>query len=110
MTLETKDIIYILLYIISMISMFLAFRYEVKELRKDVTRGQKVLYQDAGNLNVIDVNTCKRYRDEVFESIRRTERAFEMFLVEAREIKEKLIYLTIKVDEFNKFKKDQNNV
>lgn len=102
MTLEVKDIIYLLVYIISIASIYLANQYSTKNrfanIEKELRRGMKVLYQDAGQLNLIDCDTCKRYRDEIFTALRRSEKAQEMFLIELREIKEGIIKLNILVE------------
>lgn len=108
MTLETKDIIYILLYIISMISVFLAFKNRLSNVEKTVSRGMKVLYKEAGALNIIDHDTCKRNRDEIFTAIRRSERAMEMLLGKLEELNKNVLLISFKMDAMNGEKNSDN--
>lgn len=109
MTLETKDIIYILVYIISLITLLLAQKNRISNLEREVRRGMKVLYKEAGALNIIDHDTCKRNRDEIFTAIRRSERAMEMLLGKLEELNKNVLLISFKMDSMNG-EKDQNNL
>lgn len=97
MTLGLKDIIYLMVYAVSIAGIFLAFKNELGNVRRDVNHGMKILYKDAGQLNLIDCETCKKHRDEIFTAIRRNEKSFEMFFLDIREIKEELIELRVEI-------------
>lgn len=70
---EYKEIIYIITYLVSIVSLFLNFRFRQQNVEKELARHARALYGDQGALNVVDHRTCKQNRDVVFEAIRRTE-------------------------------------
>lgn len=80
MILEIKDIIYLVVYLISMISVFFSFRSKLNEIEKELKRNQTIIFGDKGSLNLVDVNTCKQQRDQVFAAIRRSETAMDQTL------------------------------
>lgn len=93
---DIRLVLAISVYIISIVSVFLAFKYKVGGIEKEVNRSLNVLYQ-AGKLNLIDCETCKRYRDEIFVAIRKGEKSQETMIIELREIKEMLLLVTFKM-------------
>ena len=95
MTIELRDIIYILINFGTILSLFFAFKNRVSNLEREVRRGMKILYQDAGKLNLIDCDTCKKHRDEIFTALRRSEKSVEMLLIELRDIKENMIIIMV---------------
>ena len=95
MTIELKDLIYLLIYIVSLITLLLALKNRVQNIEKELRRGMRVLYQEAGSLNVVDHATCKRHRDEIFTAIRRSEKTVEVLLFEIKDIKENMIIIMV---------------
>lgn len=80
MILDSKDIIYILIYIVSIISVFFAFRNRQSHIERELARNQKVLFNEHGFPNLIDLKTCKEHRDQVFMTIRRSENILDQVL------------------------------
>lgn len=73
-------------------------------------QNNKVLYGQAGALNVIDQKTCKENRDIIFSAIRKHEKPMEMILLELRELKEAWIEMRMRIEFINGIKKDQNKL
>lgn len=95
MTIGLKDIVYLAAYFATIISLYFGFKHRLSNVEREVRRGMKVLYQEAGKLNLIDHETCKKNRDEIFTAIRRNEKSMEMFLLELRDIKENMIIIMV---------------
>lgn len=105
MTLELKDAIYLIVYIVSVAGVFLAFRNELKNLKDAQAQDKDVIWQKGGRLNLVDHKSCREYRDALWTSMRQKEKALEMLLAELKEIKENQIitmtYMGIKKLEKN---------
>lgn len=95
MTIGLKDIVYLVAYFATIISLYYGFKHRLSNVEREVRRGMKVLYQDAGKLNLIDCDTCKKHRDEIFTALRRSEKSVEMLLLELRDIKENMIIIMV---------------
>jgi len=95
MTIGLKDIVYLFAYFATIISLYFGFKHRLSNVEREVRRGMKVLYQEAGKLNLIDHETCKKNRDEIFTAIRRNEKSMEMFLLELRDIKDNMIIIMV---------------
>lgn len=80
MTLDAKDIIYILIYVVSIISVFFAFRNRQSHFEREILRNQKVIFNKQGFPNLIDQKTCKDNRDQVFIAIMRIEKMMDQAL------------------------------
>ena len=97
-TLDVKDIVYLLVYVISVVSVYYAQRNRIGNLEKENSQIKGIIYGDRGKLNIIDHESCKRYRDEVFTAVRRTEQANEMLLNEIKEINKNVLLYGFKID------------
>jgi len=93
--LDIKDAIYLIIYIVSMMSLFLSNKYYQRSQGSEIKRISKLIYDDKGALNIVSECQCKQRRDEVFTAIRRNEKVVEMMLVELKEIKENIIILKV---------------
>ena len=90
--LELKDLIYIIINVMSIVTVMLAFRNRIKNLEEFKALVKSVLFQNDATLNLINRQTCKDHRDNVYKMIRReaaiTHKAFESIdLVNANIIK-----------------------
>lgn len=108
MSFGIRDLIYIIVYVLSLAGVFNAFKNRLKNLEREVRKGYKILYADRGQLNLIDQDTCKKYRDEVFTAIRRSERIIEMLLDKLEKINENMIIIMVHmgINSPNGIKKD----
>ena len=95
MHLELKDTIYFLVYIISMISVFLMFRNRLYNQEKELKRMQKILLGDKGFPNIIDKKTCKEHRDQVFSAIRRSENVMDQALKKIDDLNKNVLTIMI---------------
>jgi hypothetical protein len=95
MTVEIKDIVYLITYVITLISVFISFRARLASLERDIKRTSEILYADKGSLNVIDVAHCKQNRDEVFTAIRRSEKVIEMLVQEIKNLNENVLKIKV---------------
>lgn len=97
-TLDVKDIVYLLVYVISVVSVYYAQRNRIGNLEKENSQIKSIIYGDRGKLNIIDHDSCKRYRDEVFAAVRRNEQVNEMLLNEIKEINKNVLQYGFKID------------
>lgn len=108
--LELKEIIYIfiyvIVYIVSLISVFLAMKYKQSNLEERLTQMQsghreemgqirKILFGKRGSLNLVDVETCKNNRDQVYAAIRRGEQVQEMLLKRVEELNKNVLIIMV---------------
>lgn len=73
MELQPKDVVYVVVYLLSMGGAFLTFRTRLGELERKVASDSCIIYGDRGTLNVIDRNTCEKHRLMLDERIRLAE-------------------------------------
>lgn len=97
MTLEAKDIIYLVTYIISLMGIIFAIQGVIKDIKRDTRLIKNIIFGERGNLNVIDAGCCRKYRDEVFTAIRRNENFYDMIIGELKQHSEMLIELKLLV-------------
>lgn len=95
MTLEVKDIIYLLVYIISMMSVFFSMKARLSGIEKETGQVRKILFGDRGTLNIVDVETCKANRDQIFIAIRRNEQVQEMLLKRIEELNKNVLIIMV---------------
>lgn len=77
MTLDLRDIVYILVYMSSVFGVYFSFRNRLISLEKEIANNRKIIFGERGVLNLVDEKTCRSNRDQVFISIRRGEAAAE---------------------------------
>lgn len=95
MTLDSKDIIYILIYVVSIISVFFAFRNRQSNFERELLRNQKVIFNEHGFPNLIDLKTCKEHRDQVFTAIRRSENIMDQALKKIDDLNKNVLTIMI---------------
>lgn len=117
MTLETKDIIYIIVYVVSVAGVFFAFKNKLNNVEKENGQVRRILFGDRGTLNLVDVKTCEKYRDEVFAAIRRGEQVNQMLLQKLEELAKNVIVIMVSLNIkspngifLNEPKKDPDNL
>lgn len=95
MTLEIKDLIYLLTYVITLMSVFFSIRGRLNNIEKESGQVRRILFGDRGNLNIIDVQACKSNRDQVFLAIRRGEQVQEMLLKRIEELNKNVLIIMV---------------
>lgn len=95
MILRAEDIIYIIVYVITLMSIIFSLRSKLKSIEKDNRLLKNIIFGDKGKLNIIDCDLCKRNRDEVFTSIRKTESAIQMVIPKIDELRDNMLTMMI---------------
>lgn len=95
MTLEVKDLVYLLTYIITIVSVFFSIRGRLSSIEKESGQVRRILFGDRGNLNIVDIETCKANRDQVFLAIRRNEQVQEMLLKRIEELNKNVLIIMV---------------
>lgn len=108
MSIALKDAVWFIVYIVSMVSIFLAFRNEVKNLKNEVKKEKSIIWQEGGRLNLVDHKACREYRDAIWSSMRKCDNVMEGMNSRLDSINEKIIRVLVKL-ELNG-KDDKNNV
>lgn len=105
MTVDVKDAIYLITYIISIISIFIAFKSRLTAIENEFKRVVAIIYAEKGSLNLVDVRTCKEHRDQIFTALRRSETVMELALSKIEQLSENVLeikfYLEIKRERKN---------
>lgn len=98
MTLGLKDVIYILVYVVSVAAILIAFMNELKNIKKDSSLIKKILFADQGKLNLVDHQTCKQHQDQIYAAIRRSENAFAATAAEIKILNENVVRIMVILD------------
>lgn len=98
MTLGLKDIIYILVYVVSIAGAFFALRNELNNIRKENKRIRNIIFADQGKLNLVDQATCKQHQDQIYAAIRRSENAFAVTAKEIKTLNENVVRIMVILD------------
>lgn len=77
---------------------FYTNRNRIHNLEKENGQIRKIVYGDRGMLNLVDTNTCKCHRDEVFTAIRRGETVSEMIMKKIEELNKNVLILMISLN------------
>lgn len=109
MTLEIKDIVYLISYALTVAALYFSFRNRLGNIEREMKRSNQVIYGDQGRLNLVDTQHCKEHRDNIHTAIRRGEKAVEMLLAKLDQMNENVLLISFKMDQANG-KKDQNNL
>lgn len=105
MTFELKDIIYICTYVVSVTALFISFNYRVRGVEKKNQEFKKVLFGEQGKLNFTDQDTCKMLRDQIYNTIRKSESMMESIQKEISRINENVIKVMVLLE---RYEKDRN--
>jgi hypothetical protein len=95
MTLEIRDIIHLVIYLVSIAAIFTAFKARISTLENEISRIGKIIHGGSGNLNFIDLQTCKEHRDQVFTALRRSENVMDLALKRIEELNENVLEIMI---------------
>ena len=106
MSIALKDAVWFIVYIVSMVSIFLAFRNEVKNLRDEVKKEKSIIWQEGGRLNLVDHKACREYRDAIWSSMRKCDNVMEGMNSRLDSINEKIIRVLVKLELNGKDDKD----
>lgn len=108
MSIALKDAVWFIVYIVSVVSIFLAFRNEVKNLKKEVQRERGIIWQNGGRLNLVDHKTCRDFRDILHEAIRQRDMTIEEFRGQLKILNENVLEVKIYLEQL--LKKNKDNV
>lgn len=95
MTVDLKDAIYLITYLISIVSVFISFKARLNAIENEFKRVVGIIYAEKGSLNLVDVKTCKEHRDQVFTALRRSETVMEMALTKIEVLNENVLEIMI---------------
>lgn len=91
MTFEFRDIIYIVVYTISVAGLLLTYRNRLSNLEIAVTKLTNIIISKNGSLNVIDRASCKSAQDAIYTAIRRGENNLDMTLKKIDTLNENIL-------------------
>lgn len=95
MILTARDIIYLLTYVITLISVLITIRFMLIEIRKDQRVIKNIIFGDRGALNIITVTALKAHLDEVWAKMRRNDQVNEMILQKVDDISKNQIIIMV---------------
>jgi hypothetical protein len=98
MVFNLKDIIYIIGWAGSVIGIFLAFRNELNNLKKDQKKVLCIIWQNGGRLNLVDHKTCREYRDVIWSSMRKCDTVMEGMNTRLDSMNENIIRILVKLE------------
>lgn len=105
-SLNFKDILYLVAYLVSIISVFFAFKGRIGILEKEIQRLSRAVFADQGSLMFIDKKLCKEHRDQIFTTIRKSENILEQALGKIDVLSQNVLRIMFKLeitgDEFDK--------
>ena len=112
MTITIREAVYLLTYIITIISMFMVFRNHLYNISKQVKLINDIIFGDKGALNIVDARTLKTNMDPVWDRIRQDEAAMNMILQEIKDLNRKVMAtmfkLNINMPEMMRLSKPEN--
>lgn len=95
MTLEAKDLVYLLTYTVTLITILLALRSLLFDIRRDLKLLKSIVYGEKGSLNVITEAVLKSNLDEVWDRIRRTDKISQMILVKIEDMDKNILIMMV---------------
>ena len=95
MTLGTKDIVYLLTYIITLITMLIVIRSLLIEIRKDMRLVKNIIFGERGALNIVTQAILKAHLDEIWNKMRRTDQGVEMILRKVEGMDKNILILMV---------------
>lgn len=91
MTFDLKDIIYIIVYAVSLAGVIFSYKNRIANLESKITRLDKTLFHESGALNFISRDSCKSSQDHVYTAIRRGESNIEQTLRKIDQLNENIL-------------------
>ena len=107
MTLGLKDVIYVLVYVVSIAGVFFAFKNELTNLKNEVRKEKSIIWQEGGRLNLVDHKACREYRDGIWQSMRKCDSVMDGMNTRLDSINEKIIRVLVKLELNGKDDKDK---
>lgn len=95
MQVDLKDAIYLITYLVSLVSIFLTFKGRLMAMESEFKKITSIIYAEKGSLNLVDVRACKEHRDQVFTALRRNETAMEIALTKIEILNENVLEIMI---------------
>jgi hypothetical protein len=95
MTFELKDLLHLITYLISVVAVFLSFRFKLSGHQEKLEKIDNILHSQKGSLNVIDKETCKQSRDQLFALIRKTENVNDMMLHKIESLNDNVLVIMV---------------
>lgn len=91
MTIGIRELIQFVVYVIGLMALLFTFRYEIRDLKRENAKLRSVIYHEKGGLNVVNMETCKEWRDVIFGKIRNNESVAREMLERISEMSENII-------------------
>lgn len=107
MTLEIKDIVYVIVYIVSLASVVFSFFSRVLNLEREVKRLKNVMYAAKGGLNLIDLRACSEYRRLATEKVRETQSELRQLIDKLELINQNIGKILVYVEILRKKERDE---
>jgi len=98
MILTTKDLLYIIGYIVSIITILMTVKNQVNNIVKQVDSMRSIIWGDRGILNLVDKSSCKGYQDQIFAKIRANESDVSMIAKEIKELNKNVLTIMISLN------------
>jgi hypothetical protein len=93
-----KDAVWILVYVISLATVWNAFKNKINNLETNMILMKKVVYQESGVLNLIDANTCKEHRAVFKKDITKVENASALLSEKMDNIGDNVLIIITKLE------------
>lgn len=97
MSLNLKDAVYLLIYVISIAAVYFKFNNRLHNIEKARKREYNILWQNGGRLNLVDHKTCREFRDNIWEAMRKCDDSATNVINKLEVINEKLIRIDGKI-------------
>jgi hypothetical protein len=97
MSLTLKDAVYLLVYVVSIAGLYFKFNNRLINIEKARKREYSILWQNGGRLNLVDHKTCREFRDQIWDALRKCDSSSMAVLNKLEVINEKLIRIDGKI-------------
>lgn len=108
MQVDVKDAIYLITYLVSLISIFVTFKTRLQTIENEFKKLSGIIFAEKGSLNLVDVRSCKENRDQVFNALRRNESAMEIALTKIEILNENVLEIMIHMQIRRKKEKEKD--
>jgi hypothetical protein len=98
MTFTIKDVLYIVGWFASVIGIFLAYRYELYNLKNQQKKEHSIIWQEGGRLNLVDHKACREYRNLIWQSMRKSDNAIDGITARLESMNENIIRILVKLE------------
>ena len=73
LALTIKDLIYILVYVISIVTVFNSVKNRLSNMSNKILTIEEIMFKDNGGLNLVNQESCKERRDIIDDEIKKGE-------------------------------------